>query len=65
MNDESIKTACVLHGLELVHRWVEALEGPDRGYAFDLMNLVMAGKLTNDEAFSLLDNAPHQGTPIP
>lgn len=57
MEDAPVKTACVLHGLGLVHRWMEALEGPNRGYAFELMNMVMAGELMNDDAFSLLHNA--------
>jgi hypothetical protein len=57
MEDAPVKTACVLNGLDLVHRWVEALEGPNRGYAFELMNLVMVGELTTEKAFSLLDNA--------
>jgi len=52
----SEKTACAFHALELIHRWVAELESHKRTYAFELMNLVMAGELTNDEAFSLLDN---------
>ena len=57
MEDATVKIACVLHGLELLHRWIEALEGPNRGYAFELMNLLMAGAPTTEKAFSLLDNA--------
>ena len=57
MDEESVKTDCVLYGLELVHRWITELEGSHRIYAFELMNMVMAGELTNDEAFLLLDNA--------
>jgi hypothetical protein len=65
MDNGSEKTACALHALELILRWVAELGSHQRPYAFDLMNLVMAGEMTNEEAFSLLDNAPHQGTPIP
>ena len=57
MGNEQAKTACVLQGLELIHRLVAELEGHNRIYACELMNLVVAGKLTNDEAFLLLDNA--------
>ena len=56
MDDESVKTACVLHGMKIVRRWVAELEGHNRTYAFELMNLVVVGELTNEEAFSLLDN---------
>ena len=56
MGNEPTKTSCVLQGLELIRRWVDELEGGNRTYAFELMNLVMAGELTNDEAFLLLDN---------
>ena len=62
MDEESVKTDCVLHGLGLVHRWISELEGSHRIYAFELMSLVMAGELTNDEAFLLLDNT-HTNVP--
>jgi hypothetical protein len=57
MDSEASKTACVLQGLELIRRWVDELDGRNRKYAFELMNLVMADQLTNEEAFGLLDNA--------
>jgi hypothetical protein len=57
MEDAPVKTACVIHRLELVNRWMEALEGPNRGYAYELMNLMMAGALPSEKAFSLQDNA--------
>ena len=57
MEDGTVKVACITHGMEMVRRWVAELEGHNRIYAFELMSLVMAGELTNDEAFSLLDNA--------
>ena len=47
----------MLQGLELIRRWVDELDGRNRKYAFELMNLVMADQLTNEEAFGLLDNA--------
>jgi hypothetical protein len=56
MDDVTEKNTCVLHGLKLVRRWLDELESRSRNSALDLMNLVMAGKLTNDEAFALLDN---------
>ncbi|MEN8108281.1 MAG: hypothetical protein ABFS22_09765 [Pseudomonadota bacterium] len=57
MDDETAKITCVLQGLKLVRRWVDELEGRNRNNAFELMNLVMVGELTNEEAFALLDNA--------
>ena len=56
MNDETSKITCVLQGLKLVRRWLDELEGRNRNNGFELMNLVMAGELTNEEAFVLLDN---------
>ena len=54
------KTACKLQGggseqLELLHRWIEALEGSNRIKAFELMNQVMDVEMTNEEAFALLE----------
>ena len=57
MEDDSVTSACVLHSMNMVRRWVAELDGRNRIYAFELMNLVMAGELTTHEAFSLLDNA--------
>ena len=65
MDNGSDKTACVLNALEFIHRWMAELGNHQRPYAFDLMNLVMAGEITNEEAFFLLDNAPQQVPPIP
>lgn len=56
MDDETSKITCVLQGLKLVRRWVDELEGRNRNNAFELMNRVMTGELTNEEAFALLDN---------
>ena len=56
MDDETSKITCVLQGLKLIRRWVDELEGHNRNNAFEVMNLVMAGELTNEEAFALLDN---------
>ena len=57
MNDDTAKITCVLQGLKLVRSWVDELEGRNRSNAFELMNLVMAGELTNEDAFALLDNS--------
>ena len=55
--DDLTKAACVVHGMEMLRLWVDELEGRHRTYAFELMNMVMAGELMNDDAFSLLHNA--------
>ena len=41
--------------LELLRRWCDALDGSKKEMAFDLMNQVMDGKITNECAFVLLD----------
>jgi len=41
--------------LELLRRWCDALDGSNKEVAFDLMNRVMDGKITNERAFALLD----------
>ena len=41
--------------LELLRRWCDALDGSNKEVAFDLMNQVMDGKITNERAFALLD----------
>ena len=60
MDEETAKVACGLHELEpekltLVRRWLDELEGQNRKDAFELLNLVMTGSISNDEAFVLLD----------
>jgi hypothetical protein len=55
MDNETAHPACVLHGLELLRRWTDELEGRNRHTAYELMHTVMAGDLTNEEAFALLD----------
>jgi hypothetical protein len=40
--------------LESIRRWRNELEGSNRIYAFELMNLALEGKITNEEAFALL-----------
>ena len=60
MDDKTAKIACTLQGfeseeLESIRRWRDELEDSNRKYAFELMNLVMEGKITNEEAFALLD----------
>jgi hypothetical protein len=55
MDDEKINPACVQHGLNMLHRWINELEGHNRHKAFELLNTVMDGSLTNEEAFALLE----------
>ena len=42
--------------LDLLHRWRDALEGSNKELAYDLMNLVLDGKMTHEAALKLLDN---------
>ena len=61
MNDKIPNNVCTLQGLKsgqlkLVHRWIDELEGSNRRKAFELMNQVMDIKITNEEAFALLES---------
>jgi len=61
MGNETPKIVCTLQGheseqLKLVRRWLNELEGSNRRKAFELMNLVMDIKITNEEAFALLES---------
>ena len=58
MVSEKEKVACKFlpEQLESIRRWRGALEGGNRKYAFELMNLVIEGKIKNEEAFALLGN---------
>ena len=61
MNNKTPKMVCTLRGreseqLELVRRWLDELEGSNRRKAFELMNQVMDIKITNEEAFALLES---------
>jgi len=61
MNSKTPKITCTLQGLEseqlkLVRRWIGELEGNNRRKAFELMNQVMDIKITNEEAFALLES---------
>ena len=40
--------------LDLIRRWRNALEGSNKEVAFDLMNQVLDGKITNKGALALL-----------
>ena len=42
--------------LEPIHRWHDELEGSNKILAFELMNQVMEGKITNKAALALLEN---------
>ena len=61
MNDKIPKIVCTLQGreseqLKLVRRWIGELKGNNRRKAFELMNQVMDIKITNEEAFALLES---------
>ena len=61
MNDKTPKIVCTLQGreseqLKLVRRWIGELKGNNRRKAFELMNQVMDVKITNEEAFALLES---------
>ena len=40
--------------LDLIRRWRDALEGSNKEVAFELMNQVLDGKITNKGALALL-----------
>ena len=42
--------------LEPIRRWHDELEGSNKILAFELMNQVMEGKITNKAALALLEN---------
>jgi predicted metal-dependent hydrolase len=42
--------------LDLLGRWRDAFEGNNKELAFDLMNQVLDGKITNEAALALLDS---------
>ena len=42
--------------LELIRRWLDVLEGANRKYAFELLNQVVDGRITNRAAFALLES---------
>jgi hypothetical protein len=61
MNNKTPKMVCTLQGreseqLKLVRRWLDELDGSNRRKAFELMNQVMDIKITNEEAFALLES---------
>ena len=61
MDDKTTKIAsehqgCESEQLKLVGRWLDELEGSNRRKAFELMNQVMDIKITNEEAFALLES---------
>ena len=43
--------------LELIRCWRDALDGSNKKIAFDLLNLVMDGKITNEAAFAALNTS--------
>ena len=42
--------------LDSIRRWRDALEGNNKEVAFDLMNQMLDGKITNEAALALLDS---------
>lgn len=56
MDDKSTNIACGHQQLKLVRRWLDELEGGNKYKAYELMQLVMAVEITNEEAFALLES---------
>jgi len=58
MVNEKERLACKFQPaqLEFVRRWHDELEGGNRNTAFELLNLVIEGKITNAAAFALLEH---------
>jgi hypothetical protein len=59
MGNEKNKLVCKYQPeqLELIRRWRVALDGSNKEIAFDLLDQVMAGKMTNEAAFAALDTS--------
>ena len=58
MVSEKEKVACEYspEELEAIRRWRDELKGRNSKIAFELLNQVMEGKITEEAAFSLLEN---------
>jgi hypothetical protein len=58
MVSEKEKVACEIspEEVESIRRWRDELEGRNRKTAFELLNLVMEDKITEEVAFSLLES---------
>ena len=58
MGDAKEKVVCNSQPeqLDSIHRWRDALEGNNKEVAFDLMNQMLDGKITNEAALALLDS---------
>jgi hypothetical protein len=58
MGNAKEKVVCISHPeqLDLIHRWREVLEGSNKEAAYDIMNQVLDGKITNEAALALLDS---------
>lgn len=59
MGNEKNKLVCKYQPeqLELIRRWRAALDGSNKEIAFDLLDQVMEGKMTNEAAFAALDTS--------
>jgi hypothetical protein len=57
MGNEKEKGVCKSQPeqLELIRRWRDALDGSNKEIAFDLLDQVMEGKITNEAAFAALN----------
>ena len=57
MDNAKEKVACNAQPaqLEFIDRWRDAFEGSNKEMAFELMNQVIDGKITNEAALALLD----------
>jgi hypothetical protein len=58
MDSTKEKIVCNSHPeqLDSIRRWCDALEGNKKEVAFELMNQVLDGKITNEGALALLDS---------
>ena len=56
MDNEKVACKCQPEDLESIRSWLDELEGSNRKMAFDLLNLVMEGKMKNEAAFALLES---------
>jgi hypothetical protein len=59
MDNEKEKLVCKYQPeqLELIRRWRDALDGSNKEIAFDLLDQVIEGKITNETALAALDTS--------
>jgi hypothetical protein len=58
MGNAKEKVVCITQPeqLDLIPRWREALDGRNKEAAYDIMNQLLDGKITNEAALALLDS---------